>query len=64
MNREEVRACVNQYCQLRDPQKAFENYKYHDKDSSLLLGAVKPEDRIIQGAQKSFQKEKKRHPNQ
>lgn len=55
--------CMNgcKYCYAnKNPQKAFENYKYHDKTSPLLLGIVKPEDTIIQGAQKSFQKEKQK----
>lgn len=48
------------YCYAnKNQQKAFENYKYHDKTSPLLLGKVKPEDTIIQGAQKSFQKKAK-----
>ena len=54
--------CMNgcKYCYAnKNPQKAFENYKYHDKASPLLLGVVKPDDRLIQGAQKSFRKEKK-----
>lgn len=51
--------CMNgcKYCYAnKNPQKAFENYKYHDKHSPLLLGAIKPNDTIIQGAQKSFLK--------
>lgn len=51
--------CMNgcKYCYAnKTPQKAFENYKYHDKTSPLLLGDIKPDDTIIQGAQKSFQK--------
>ena len=54
--------CMNgcKYCYAnKNPQKAFENYKYHYKASPLLLGVVKPDDRLIQGAQKSFRKEKK-----
>lgn len=54
--------CMNgcKYCYAnKNPQKAFENYKYHNKTSLLLLGVGKPDDRFIQGAQKSFQKEKK-----
>ena len=48
------------YCYAnKNPQKALENYKYHDKDSPLLLGAVKSDDTILQGAQKSFLKEKR-----
>mgnify|MGYP005801260337 FL=1 len=51
--------CLNgcKYCYAnKNPQKAFENYKYHDPKSPLLLGHVKPEDTVIQGAQKSFLK--------
>lgn len=51
--------CMNgcKYCYAnKNPQKGFENYPNHDKDSPLLLGAVKPEDTVVQGAQKSFRK--------
>lgn len=51
--------CLNgcKYCYAnKNPKKAFENYKYHAPSSPLLLGHVKPEDTIIQGAQKSFLK--------
>ena len=51
--------CLNgcKYCYANTkPQKARENYKLHDPVSPLLLGAVEPEDTIIQGVQKSFQK--------
>ena len=51
--------CLNgcKYCYAnKNPRKAFENYKYHDPESPLLLGGVKPGDTIIQGAQKSFLK--------
>lgn len=51
--------CLNgcKYCYAnKNPQKAFENYKYHDPKSPLLLGHVKPEDSVIQGAQRSFLK--------
>ena len=50
--------CMNgcKYCYAnKNPCKAFENAKYHDPMSPLLLGVVKPEDTIIQGAQKSLQ---------
>jgi len=50
--------CMNgcKYCYAnKNPHKAFENYQYHDKTSPLLLGAVKPDDTITQGAQKPFQ---------
>ena len=53
--------CMNgcKYCYAnKNPQKAFENFKFHDKASPLLLGGIKSDDTIIQGAQKSFQKEK------
>lgn len=51
--------CLNgcKYCYAnKNPQKAFENYKYHDPTSPLLLGHLKPEDTVFQGVQKSFQK--------
>ncbi len=51
--------CLNgcKYCYAnKSPQKAFDNYKYHDPKSPLLLGDVRPEDTVIQGAQKSFLK--------
>lgn len=51
--------CLNgcKYCYAnKSPQKAFENRQYHDPVSPLLLGHVKPEDTILQGAQKSFLK--------
>jgi len=54
--------CLNgcKYCYAnKNPQKAAENYKFHDRTSPLLLGAVKPEDNIIRGAQKSFLENKK-----
>lgn len=49
--------CMNgcRYCYAnQNPQKAFENYRYHDPHSPLLLGNVKEWDTIQQGAQKSF----------
>lgn len=49
--------CLNgcKYCYANTrPQKARENYRLHDPASPLLLGQVGPEDKIIQGAQKSF----------
>lgn len=49
--------CLNgcKYCYANTkPQKARENYRLHDPASPLLLGRIKPEDTIIQGAQKSF----------
>ena len=58
---EAYNTCINgcKYCYAnKNPQKAFENYKCHDKTSPLLLGTIKPEDTIMQGAQKSFQKKK------
>ncbi|WP_434309422.1 DUF1848 domain-containing protein [Hominifimenecus sp. rT4P-3] len=51
--------CMNgcKYCYAnKNPRKAFENFKYHDPASPLLLGAIKPEDTIIEGVQKSFRK--------
>ncbi len=49
--------CMNgcKYCYANKyPQKAFENYKYHDAASPLLLGHVKQDDIITQSPQKSF----------
>ncbi len=49
--------CLNgcKYCYANtSPQKARENFRLHDPASPLLLGHVKPEDTILQGAQKSF----------
>ena len=49
--------CLNgcKYCYAnRNPRKAFENLKYHDPDSPLLLGHLTPEDTVISGVQKSF----------
>lgn len=51
--------CLNgcKYCYAnQSPKKALENFKFHDPASPLLLGHIKPEDTIIQGAQKSFLK--------
>lgn len=51
--------CMNgcKYCYAnKNPQKAFENFRYHDPDSPLLLGQVRPEDTVTQGVQKSFLK--------
>lgn len=51
--------CLNgcKYCYAnKNPKRAFENYKYHDKNSPLLLGNVKPTDIINNSEQKSFLK--------
>lgn len=51
--------CMNgcKYCYVnKNPQKAFENYKFHNPNSPLLLGELKETDTITQGAQKSFLK--------
>ena len=51
--------CMNEckYCYAnKNPQKAFDNYKYHNPDSPLLLGELKETDIVIQGNQKSFLK--------
>jgi len=51
--------CMNgcKYCYAnKTPRKAFENYKKHDPASPLLLGQIKPDDTLQQGAQKSFLK--------
>ncbi|MFQ8984072.1 MAG: hypothetical protein ACLR6W_07615 [Evtepia sp.] len=50
-------SCLNgcKYCYAnKTPQKARENYRYHDPASPLLLGHLRPGDSVTQGAQKSF----------
>ena len=43
------------YCYAnKKPDKAQENYRYHDPDSPLLLGNVRETDVVQQGSQKSF----------
>lgn len=49
--------CMNgcKYCYAnKTPQKAFDNFKFHDPESPLLLGTVGAEDTIVQGVQKAF----------
>ena len=49
--------CLNgcKYCYAnQSPQKAFENYKFHNENSPLLLGSLKQTDTVIQGSQKSY----------
>jgi hypothetical protein len=51
--------CMNgcKYCYAnKKPEKAFENYKYHDPDSPLILGHLKDTDTVSQGVQKTFLK--------
>lgn len=51
--------CMNgcKYCYAnKNPKKAFDNFKYHDPSSPLLLGKIKSDDVITQGSQKSFKK--------
>ncbi len=51
--------CMNacKYCYAnKTPEKAFENFKFHDPDSPLMLGDVKPDDTITQGEQKLFKR--------
>ncbi|MDD3239287.1 MAG: DUF1848 domain-containing protein [Lachnospira sp.] len=51
--------CMNgcKYCYAnKNPKKAFENFKYHNPDSPLLLGELKESDMIQQGAQRSYLK--------
>lgn len=54
--------CLNgcKYCYAnQNPQKALENARKHDPSSPLLLGCVRSEDTVIQGAQRSFLKRSK-----
>lgn len=49
--------CLNgcRYCYAnQNPEKAALNYPYHDPDSPLLLGHLKPTDTVRQGVQKRF----------
>ena len=51
--------CLNgcKYCYAnKNPQRARENYKLHDKNSPLLLGQIEEGDIITDGNQKSFLK--------
>ena len=51
--------CLNgcRYCYAnKSPQKARENYQYHDPASPLLLGQLRETDTVQQGAQRSFLK--------
>ena len=49
--------CLNgcKYCYAnQNPRKAFENRRFHDPDSPLLLGHLRPDDVVTQGVQRSF----------
>ena len=49
--------CLNgcRYCYAnKSPRKAWDNYKFHDPSSPLLLGSLKDGDVIIEGNQISF----------
>ena len=49
--------CMNgcKYCYAnKRPDKAFDNYKYHDPASPLLIGHLRDTDELTQGSQKSF----------
>lgn len=49
--------CMNgcKYCYAnKRTEKAFENFKYHDPDSPLLLGHLKDTDTVQVGSQKSY----------
>lgn len=52
--------CLNgcKYCYAnKNPQKAFQNFKFHDPDSPLLLGNLRDTDIIQMGMQNSFLKD-------
>lgn len=54
-----LNSCPNgcKYCYAnKDSRLPYENYKLHDPLSPLLLGGLKPTDRLQPGAQKSFLK--------
>ncbi len=49
--------CLNgcKYCYAnKNPRKAFDNYKFHDPNSPLLLGKVKETDAVKESEQRSF----------
>ncbi len=49
--------CLNgcKYCYAnKSPQKAKDNFQYHDPNSPILLGKIKDTDEIIQGVQKTY----------
>lgn len=49
--------CLNgcKYCYAnKSPQKAINNFKYHNPDSPIILGEISEKDEIMQGNQKSF----------
>lgn len=49
--------CLNgcKYCYAnKNTQKAYQNFKFHDPDSPLLLGHLKDSDIVINGSQKSY----------
>lgn len=51
--------CLNgcKYCYAnKSPQKARDNYKFHNPDSPLLLGELLPTDEVTDGIQKSLLK--------
>lgn len=55
-----LNSCPNgcKYCYAnKSMQSAVKNFKLHDPDSPLLLGHVKPTDRLEPGAQKTFLKQ-------
>lgn len=59
--------CMNgcKYCYAnKRPEKAFENYQYHDPDSPLLLGHLKETDTVQQGMQKTYIKSSIRYQQQ
>ena len=52
-----LNSCLNdcKYCYAnKNAQLPRENYALHDPDSPLLIGHLKPTDRLEQGSQKSF----------
>ncbi len=51
--------CLNgcKYCYAnKNPQEAWDNYKYHNPNSPIILGELQTTDEITQGNQKSFLK--------
>ena len=58
--------CLNgcKYCYANtNPKKAFENIKYHDPNSPILIGNIRENDIVTKANQKSFLKKPYRKPD-
>ena len=58
--------CLNgcRYCYAnKTPEKAQENYRYHNPEAPLLLGSLKETDVLQQGSQNTFRTKEKNYQN-